>query len=65
MFIEELKQTFGKSEDAEVLYALKQQRTVSMLNAFNSDNKVIAQQHMIEYLFVNDLCNKVEKELDK
>lgn len=65
MFIDELKQTFGKSEDAEVLYALKQQRTLSMLNAFNSDDKVIAQQHMIEYLFVNDLCNKVEKELDK
>lgn len=65
MFIEELKQAFGKTEDLEVLDALKEQRKLSMLNAFNSEDKVIAQQHMIEYLFVNDLCNKIEKELDK
>lgn len=65
MFIEELKQAFGKTEDLEVLDALKEQRKLSMLNAFNSEDKIIAQQHMIEYLFVNDLCNKIEKELDK
>ncbi len=65
MFIEELKQAFGKLEDLEVLDALKEQRKLSMLSAFNTEDKVIAQQHMIEYLFVNDLCNKIEKELDK
>lgn len=59
MVTDELKQICKIDDISELIETLDKQRITSMKQAFDSTSKEEAHQHMQEYLFIDNLYNKV------